>query len=297
MLSLAGQAVVITGAASGLGSELALILASRGCHLYLVDRDLAGLQQLQRRLPPGPVRLFDCDLGDPAQRAQLMAAITAEVPRLGLLINCAGIGSHTRLEQLSPGEVSQVLQVNTIAPLELAAGLYPLLAASPAAGLVNIGSTAGEAAMPSMGLYCASKAAVHAFSRATEMELWSTHVRCLLVVLGSLRGTRFAQSIRNPAGGQPGWYRRLDACPAEVARAIIVAVERGDRQLVFPSWYGPVLWVEKVFSPLTRLIIKLGYRQRKAATALQFGRPRLEMPPPTPTTAVDPSAVTPNPRP
>lgn len=263
MLSLAGQAAVLTGAASGLGRELALLLAGRGCQLYLVDYDRAGLEQLQRQLPAGQARLYGCDLGDPAQRAQLIAALTAALPCLGLLINCAGVGSHSSLAQLSPEEVSRVLQVNTLAPLELAAGLYPLLAAGPAACLVNIGSTAGEEALPSMGLYSASKAAVHAFSQAVETEVWRTPVRSLLVVLGSLRGTRFARSIRHPAGGQPGWWRRLDASPAEAARAIVAAIEHGRAQLVFPSWYGPVLWLMHVLAPVTSLITKLGYRQRR----------------------------------
>jgi len=260
-----GQLALITGAASGLGRELAVALAARGDCLYLVDRDLAGLQDLQRQHPAGITRLLACDLGEPAQRAGLIRAMRADVPSLDILINCAGIGSHSSLQQLTPEEVSQVMQVNAVAPLELAAGLYPLLVGSAAGCIVNIGSTAGEATLPSLGLYCASKAALHAFSRAIEMERWGTHVRCLLVILGSLRDTRFGQSIRHPAGGRPGWYRRLDAHPADVARAIVAAIERGQGRLVYPSWYSQALWAAAVFSPLAGLITKVGYRRLRAA--------------------------------
>ena len=266
-MKLAGQTVLLTGAASGLGRELARALAARGCCLYLVDRDLAGLRVVGQELAGQVVGQHQCDLADPAQRLRLLATVRAELPWLGLLINCAGLGSHSTLPQLSTAEVSQVLQVNTLAPLELAAGLYPLLAAGPAACVVNIGSTAGEAAMPSMSLYCASKAALHAFTRALSVELSGSAVRTLLVVLGSLRDTGFAQSIRHAAGRQSGWYRRLDARPTAVARAIVSAIEHDRPLLVHPAWYGPVLWLTQALAPVTTAVLQVGYRHWRAAPA------------------------------
>jgi short-subunit dehydrogenase len=265
MLKLEGQTALITGAASGLGRELALALAAQGCGLYLVDRDLAGLRDLQRHHPDNMLRVFGCDLADPAQRAGLIAALTSEAPGLNLLINCAGIGSHSSLRQLSPGEVHDILQVNTLAAMELTAGLYPLLAQGPAGCIVNIGSTAGEVAVPSMGAYCASKAALHAFSRSITAELAGTRVRCLLVILGSLRATGFAQSIRHPMTGQPGWYRRLDSRPADAAQAIVAAIQRGQSELIYPKWYGQVLWAARMCSALLPLMTKTGYRRLKPA--------------------------------
>jgi short-subunit dehydrogenase len=165
---------------------------------------------------------------------------------IDILINCAGIGSHSQLSQLTVDEIERVMQVNTLAPLELIAGLSPLEL------VVNIGSVAGEMNLPSMSLYAASKAAVHAFTRAIQLEGAQT----LLVILGPLRGTDFAQSIAHPRTGQPNWYRQLDL-PAEMAARLIVrAVRRGKSQLVAPWWYRIIFLLARIFSPLIGIFSK-----------------------------------------
>jgi short-subunit dehydrogenase len=165
------------------------------------------------------------------------------------------------MEQLSTDEVNLLMQVNTIAPLELTAGLLPLLPTDEAAGVVFIGSLAGELTTPSMGLYSASKAALHAFSRAASIEFAAQGHFSLLVILGALKNTRFTASIRHPAKGQPGWYRRLDADPQDVARAIVQAIIQERATLVYPSWYNAVLIFNRIFAPITYTISRLAFRQ------------------------------------
>jgi short-subunit dehydrogenase len=183
-------------------------------------------------------RTLACDLADFSQRKRLIE----QIGEIDILINCAGIGSHSKLNQLTVDEVERVMQVNALAPLELVAGLSPLEL------VVNIGSVAGEMNLPSMSLYAAGKSALHAFSRSIQLE----GARTLLVILGPLRGTDFAQSIAHPRTGQPNWYRRLDLPVETAARLIVDAIKRGRSQLVAPGWYRIIFPLARIFAPLVR---------------------------------------------
>jgi len=234
-MDLQGKHILITGAARGLGHEIAALLAAEGCSLTLVDRAPFSFSR---------ARIFACDLADLSQRKRLIDEV--ESNGIDILINCAGIGSHSQLNQLTVDEIERVTQVNALAPLELIAGLSPLEL------VVNIGSVAGEMNLPSMSLYAAGKSALHAFSRSIQLE----GAKTLLVILGPLRGTDFAQSIAHPRTGQPTWYRRLDLPVETAARLIVEAMKRGQSQLVAPVWYRLVIPLAKALHPLLGMAAK-----------------------------------------
>jgi uncharacterized protein len=237
-LNLRGKTILITGAARGLGRQLALLLNALGCSLFLTDIAADSLSALAHELSNDP-KIFPCDLGNLQERKNLIQVVKSQT-KIDILINCAGIGSHSQLSQLTVDEIERVMQVNTLPPLELIAGLSPLEL------VVNIGSVAGEMNLPSMSLYAASKTSVHAFTRSIQLE----GARTLLGILGPLSGTDFAQSIAHPHTGQPNWYRRLDL-PVETAASLIVqAMQRGRSQLVAPWWYRVIFLLARIFYPL-----------------------------------------------
>jgi short-subunit dehydrogenase len=145
-------------------------------------------------------------------------------------------------------EVERVMQINALAPLELMAGLRPLM--PPDGLIVNIGSIVGDLGVPSIGLYAASKAALHVFTRSVALE----GVRTLLVVLGPMRDTGFASSIAHPRTGQPGWYRRLDLSSEKVAHYIVQAMKRGRARLVLPGWYTFVVSFARMLAALLEIL-------------------------------------------
>ena len=142
--------------------------------------------------------------------------------------------------------------------------LLPLLPPDKPAGIVTIGSVAGEFPIPGMSLYSASKAALHAFSKAAAFELTDEDHFSLLVILGTLSGTHFNESIRHPAESQRGWYRKLDTDATEAAALIIQAIERRRSRLVIPAWYDALLGISGLLSPLTNAAIRLSYRKFRA---------------------------------
>ena len=262
-MNLHGRTALLSGASKGLGRALALALDARGCELRLVARDAAKLASLQEQLTTPGSRRYPSDLSDPEARSALVQHILAQETRLDLIIHCAGIGSHSTLAQLTTDEVRALLQLNTVAPLELTAALLPLLPPAEPAGIVHIGSVAGELATPGMSLYSASKHALHAFSRAAQIELAEQSHFSLLVILGAIRGTDFAQGIRSPLQGQPGWYRRLDVDPSRAAAQIVRAIERERSQLVIPAWYSPLITLSRLLAPITHAAARISYRRTR----------------------------------
>lgn len=238
-MNLSNKTALLTGAAHGLGRELARLLDREGCSLILVDRDGSGLEAVHAVLTR-PAHAIRCDLSDIAGRRELIATLSTSIEKLDILINCAGVGSHSSLSQMTVEEVERVMQVNALAPLELMASLRPLM--PPDGWIVNIGSVAGEMGLPSIGLYAASKAALHSFTRSIALE----GVNTLLVVLGPLRGTDFVSSIAHPRMGQPGWYRRLDLPAETVGRQIVQAMKRRRARLVLPGWYAFVMSIARI---------------------------------------------------
>lgn len=269
-MDLSGKTVLLTGASKGLGRELAVQLDAQGCRLLLAARDAGLLQNLLQGLRTTGSRIFPCDLSDSGGRSRLMNEILTSESRLDLLIMNAAAGSHSRLDQLNSEEVSNVLQLNTMAPLELTARLLPLLPAGEPAGIVFIGSLAGDLVLPGMSLYSASKAALHTFSRAADIELAAQGHFSLLVILGALSGTHFGDSIRHPNTGQPGWYRRLDVPVDQAAAQIIRAIEQEKSQLVIPAWYGVLLGLSRLFAPLTRAATRLSYAGFRSTVTILF---------------------------
>lgn len=260
-MNLSGKTVLLTGASKGLGRALAVQLDAKGCRLLLVARDTDRLQTLQKVLQVPNSQFFPCDLSDGDARSKLIEQIIRNESRIDLLVHCAGVGTHSKLSQLTPEEVCMVLETNTVAPLELTSAFFSLLPKDESAGIVNIGSVAGELTLPGMGVYNASKAALHAFSRAVSIELVNNHHFCLLVILGALRNTNFGDAIYNPANKQPDLYRRLDVYPEEAAAQIVEAIERQRSVLVIPSWYRVVFGFNRIFLPLSKWVTQILYQK------------------------------------
>ncbi|NUR58626.1 MAG: SDR family oxidoreductase [Catenulispora sp.] len=170
-----GAVAVVTGAAGGMGEQLAYGLALRGTHLVLVDRDAERLAAvagtLARRRPEIHVRTFVADLADAEAVRRLAADILAVEPVLNLLINNAGVALAGTFEETSAEEFDWVLAVNFAAPVALTRALLPRLRESADSHVVNVSSLFGLIAPPGQSAYSASKFALRGFTEALRHEL------------------------------------------------------------------------------------------------------------------------------
>ena len=244
---VAGGTAVVTGAAGGMGEQLARLLADRGSHLVLVDRDgdrLAAVVAAIRTAHPAlGVDSRVADLADPEQVSALTGWVLAEHPQPTLLVNNAGMALAGRFEQLTLAEFDEVVQVNFGAPVALTHALLPALLASPGSHIVNVSSLYGLVAPAGQTAYAASKFALRGFSQALRAELEPRGVGVTTVHPGGVR-TRIAETARVAAAvptaqAEAGRRRmaRLLTYPADRAAAEILAgvEQRRARVLIAPS--------------------------------------------------------------
>lgn len=233
---LDGATILVTGASSGIGRELARQLASRAGALVLVARRRERLEELadelRARKPGLSVRTESCDLSDPAGVERMLAAVAEKAPAIDVLINDAGLGYSRRYDRADWERIHRLLQVNVVALSLLTLRLSEGMVARRRGGIMNVGSGAGFTLMPGAAAYVGSKYYVNGFTETLRAELAGTGVVVTHVAPGPVT-TEFneAAGITDMRGGPPGFLR---ITAEECAREAIRGFERG-HALVFPG--------------------------------------------------------------
>jgi uncharacterized protein len=225
---------LVTGASSGIGTELARELAGRGTDLVLVARTRTALESLAADLTAThgrAVEVLVADLTDPAARAEVEARLRDRTRPVDLLVNNAGAGQVGRFADLDVDVAERVVALNVVAPLRLLHAALPVLAAAPGA-VLNVSSIGGNQPVPHFATYAATKAFLTSWGQAVHEELRGTGVTVTTLAPGFTR-TNFAveADATGPASRVP-WFVWSDA--ADVARAAVDAVVAG-RPVVTPG--------------------------------------------------------------
>lgn len=230
-LTLAGSTTVITGAASGMGAEIARLLAARGAHLALVDHNAEALADVAAELPT-TATLHVVDLRDDDAVFATVDRITDAHPRINALITCAGSSMLGTLDQLTMEEMRWLSDVNVWGTVSITKALLPALRAAPAAHITHLASVYALAAPAGRIPYALSKFAVRGFSEALRHELEGTTVTVGAVYPAGVRTGiilhgRYAAAIdpavaARAASAQAAMYHTE---PADAAALIVRATE------------------------------------------------------------------------
>jgi short-subunit dehydrogenase len=238
-MEIHGQHAVVTGATRGIGLAVAAELARRGARLTVVARSAAPVAAVAEELGGYG---FTADLADVAQIDELVAKATDRQGPVGILINNAGLNAPTPFSQTSAGGLRAQLTTNLIAPLQLMRAVLPAMLERDAGSVANIGSIAGDLAIPNQVAYCATKAGLASATRVVQRELRRTNVQALLVVLGLVATDMIDELAKDPVGS--AMAKRFALLPElrvdAVARQIVDAVESGRRSLVLPRIAAPM---------------------------------------------------------
>jgi len=199
-----GGVAVVTGAASGIGAELARQLAAKGCDLALADRNAAQLAAVAAEARARGVKVTEhvLDVSDRKALAALPDAILAEHGRVTLLINNAGVALMGRFDQIPLADFEWLMDINFWAPVRLTHAFLPTLLKQPKAHIVNISSVFGLLAPPGQAPYVASKFGVRGFSESLRHELDGTRVKLTVVHPGGIK-TAIAANARIPSTIDP----------------------------------------------------------------------------------------------
>ena len=251
--------VVVTGASSGIGTELARGLAARGHHLALVARRRERLEALAAELRAAhgvEIEVHERDLGTGEERRKLIADLQAGPRAVAGLCNSAGFGTAGTFHHLPVEREVAEVELNATAIVELTHAVLPAMVAAGAGAVMNVASVAGFQPIPGMAVYSATKAFVQTFSEAVHEELRGTGVSCTVVCPGPVP-TEWADI----AGAQAVMVGPSQVSPEEVAETAIVAMEHG-RRAVVPGLVPKAMSLGGRYTPRTVLLPVLSIARR-----------------------------------
>jgi len=219
-----GMRVLIVGASSGIGREVAIRLSGLGARVVGCARRVSQMADLR-----GVVSL-ECDVTIPAHCRQVVASASTELGGLDALVYAAGLTRITPLDRTDPEEWHDIFAVNVVgAALVTAAALAHLTAAGSQGRALFLSSDSAELAYPGLVAYSASKAALAHFCRGLHAEYPSLHVSEVFV--GPTSGTDAANNFDPTEFGlwasrwfDQGMIRFGLLEPSDVATIIIAAM-------------------------------------------------------------------------
>jgi NAD(P)-dependent dehydrogenase (short-subunit alcohol dehydrogenase family) len=170
-IDLSGQSAVVTGGAQGLGRAIAERFVASGARVVIWDRDAALALRTAAELGDAVVAMA-CDVTDPAAVAGACAATLAQLRRIDILINNAGIaGVNAKTWETDVEEWRKVMRINLDGPFICSRAVVPHMIAQGYGRIVNIASIAGKEGNPNAAHYSASKAGVIALTKSLGKEL------------------------------------------------------------------------------------------------------------------------------
>ncbi|MDF0530344.1 SDR family NAD(P)-dependent oxidoreductase [Tsukamurella sp. 8F] len=177
MKDFRGKVAVITGAASGMGRELAVALAKDGAKLSLCDYDPTGLEQTAELARAAGAEVHT-KVVNVAEREQVLAyadEVVAHYGTVNLVFNNAGIAHHAPVEQTSFKDYDRVLDIDFWGVVNGTKAFLPHLIASGDAHIINTSSLFGLLGVGGQSAYNAAKFAVRGFTESLRIEMLSTH--------------------------------------------------------------------------------------------------------------------------
>ncbi|HEX7300451.1 MAG TPA: SDR family oxidoreductase [Solirubrobacteraceae bacterium] len=245
--------VLVTGASSGIGTELARQLAALGHDLVLVARREDRLEALAdevRRQHGVTALVKPTDLSKAAPRKRLIDAVRDSGRTVVGLCNDAGFGTYGRLHELDPRRETEMLAVNAVAVHELTMAFVPAMVERGEGAILNVASIAAFQPLPNMATYAATKAFVQSFSEALHGELTGTGVSCTTLAPGP-SPTEFGRV--SGSNGNESVLPGVSLAPEEIAAAAIRGMLRG-RRSVIPGAASKALAAGGRFAPRSVLL-------------------------------------------
>jgi NAD(P)-dependent dehydrogenase (short-subunit alcohol dehydrogenase family) len=257
-----GKVAVVTGAGSGIGRELACLLAGRGARLALSDVATAGLAETAKLCGrKSDVRTYPLDV---SQRAAVFAHaddVRRDFGTAHFLFNNAGVSLAATFEHMTVEELEWLLGINLWGVIYGTKAFLPLMLAQREGHIVNLSSIFGFVGVPAQSAYNISKFGVRGLTECLWGELSGTGVKATCVHPGGIQ-TNIDRAA--PLGKFAGDYEKrilgtisemLVTPPEDCARDIIEGVARGEKRIVTgknaalvdyaarisPEYYGTVL--------------------------------------------------------
>jgi len=226
-VDLTGQVVAVTGASSGIGETTALACARAGAAVSLAARRTDRIDELASRIEQegGRALAVQTDVGEEAQANEFIHRTHAELGRLDVLVNNAGVMLLGPIENAPTEEWRRMIHANVFGVLYCTHAALPVMRAQESGHIVNVSSVAGRFARQGSGVYNLTKWGVGAFSESLRQECVDLGLKVTLIEPGAVatelpmhnRPIVLEQMAKNFAGVTP-------LSSEDIANAILYAI-------------------------------------------------------------------------
>ncbi len=257
---------IITGSSSGIGKAFVELLAGDKGEFYkspfdeiwAVARREDALNELAESVQGTKIVPVVADLSDDSGIQVIEDKLKSEEPKVGLLINSAGMGIKGKVMDKSDRVLDDTISINCSALSRMMRITVPYMKSEGSKpGIINIASSAGFLPQPGFAAYAASKSYVISFSRAMSYELKSLGITVTVVCPGPVRTDFQRRATEGREADFNDWRKNFVIDPVKLARVSLKASVKGKRMLVYPfsqkmlhlaSKILPVSWILGVSS-------------------------------------------------
>lgn len=252
-----GKTAVLTGAASGIGRSVALLLARSGARVHALDANEEGLAALVREEHvPGAIHAVTLDVRDRARYEEVIRGISDGSEAFDFLFNNAGITQLGESQNIPFEDWKRLLDINLMGVIHGCHLVYPIMIRQGFGHIVNTASVAGSTGYATAAAYAASKAAILELSRSLGAEARAYGVRVSAVCPGYVDSGIFAQKHIFGAKREDiikGFPVKMMP-PDKAAECLLRGVMRRSNMIVFPFTakvlYALSTWAPSLIDPL-----------------------------------------------
>ncbi len=182
--SLESKKILITGASSGIGKQVALLCSQRDARVVLMGRDVKRLEEVSKQLEGSGHKYYSCDLEDLDRIETFLETVVAENGSFDGFVHCAGRGDLIPLKMLKPSKLERIMKINFCSFVELVRCLVKKKAYKEGMSVVTVSSISSSMGDVAKVAYSASKASLDAAVRCMARELADKGIRVNSVVPG-----------------------------------------------------------------------------------------------------------------
>ncbi len=188
-MKLTGKNVVITGASSGIGKNLALQLAKEGCSLALLARRIEELEIVAHQVSKYNVmvKIYKCDVSNKDEVEKVFSQVKKIFGSIDIAILNAGVSFRTDVRKDESAKAVQTFAVNVLGMIYCAGQVVPDFIQTQKGMIVGVSSLAESRGFPRSGFYCASKAAASIYLESLRVELKKYNIKVLTVKPGFVK--------------------------------------------------------------------------------------------------------------
>lgn len=248
--------VLITGASSGIGEEVAYLFASKGADLILIGRRIDRLNQVKVRIEEKyreqRCKVIRCDVSKKEEVLEMSKDVLKDFKYIDILVNNAGFAIFSNVINTSIEEIKSQIETNLLGAIYCIKAFLPIMLERNFGRIVNVASLAASIGVPNLASYCASKFGLLGFSQALYHELHGTNVRISVVSPITVKTEFFNHQSFKSIELEP----KIALSANSVAKAILRAINSKRLEITVPFYARGAIWLTQTLPYLTNPIVR-----------------------------------------